>query len=57
MQPADDAPDSRAKELLRSLHADPQLEAWAKRLQAQADTFLKTRKPDPLDGFLCNHLR
>jgi hypothetical protein len=36
----DDAPDSRAKDLLRSLHADAKLEAWAKKLQSQADTFM-----------------
>ena len=36
----DDAPDSRAKDLLRSLHADAKLEAWAKKLQSQADTFI-----------------
>ena len=40
MQPQDDAPDSRAKDLLRSLHADAKLEAWAKKLQSQADTFI-----------------
>jgi hypothetical protein len=26
--------------LLRSLHADAKLEAWAKKLQSQADTFI-----------------
>jgi hypothetical protein len=57
MQSPDDAPDSRAKDLSRLVRGDAQLEAWAKRMQAQADTFLKNRKPDPLDCFLVTHLR
>lgn len=57
MQTQDDARDSRVKELTRSLHADSNLEAWAKQLQAQADKFLANKQPDPLDGFLVTHLR
>ena len=37
MQSLDDDARSRADEVMRSL------DAWAKRLQAQADTFLKNR--------------
>jgi hypothetical protein len=57
MQSPDDAPDSRAKDLSRLVRGDAQLEAWAQRLQKQADAFLKNRRPDPLDGFLVTHLR
>jgi hypothetical protein len=39
----DDDARSRADEVMRSLREDPKLDAWAKRLQAQADTFLKNR--------------
>ena len=38
MHPLDDNARSRADEVMRSLREDPQLDAWAKRLQAQADT-------------------
>jgi hypothetical protein len=57
MQSPDDAPDSRAQDLSRLVRGDAQLEAWAKRLEAQADAFMRNRKPDPLDGFLVTHLR
>jgi hypothetical protein len=57
MQSPDDAPDSRAQDLSRLVRGDAQLEAWAQRLQKQADAFLQNRRPDPLDGFLVTHLR
>jgi hypothetical protein len=55
MQPPDDALDPRTKDHL--VRGDLQLEAWAQRLQGQADAFLKNRRPDPLDGFLVTHSR
>ena len=42
MHSLDDDARSRADEVMRSLREDPKLDAWAKRIQAQADTFLKT---------------
>jgi hypothetical protein len=58
MQPQDTAgADVRVRELTRSLHGDAALEAWARKIQAQADAFRLSRKPDPLDQFLITHLR
>jgi hypothetical protein len=55
MQPSDDSTDLQPRDHL--VRGDPQLEAWAQRLQGQADAFLKNRRPDPLDGFLVTHSR
>lgn len=56
MQPQDEA-RSRPSELLRSLGEDPKLDAWAKRMQAQADAFIANKQPDPLDALFVLALR
>lgn len=57
MQPQGDEARSRPNELLRSLGNDPHLDAWAKRLQAQADNFIANKQPDPLDALFLVALR
>jgi hypothetical protein len=57
MQAQGDEARSRPNELLRSLGHDPQLDAWAQKLQAQADTFIANKPPDPLDALFLVALR